>query len=203
MLHFGPETGVHTIGWWRSPQRLKTLLTLGAVADDLGCVGGARRAGCRVGHAHPGPAAGLGAAARPRALVFDRARHARPEVVIVAASEEDGERRRVMTDAVRRYKEIVGELTAVAEELREKDNGAGDRRWRGGWSSSTPRWCAPRTRAAAVRGWPSRSRWENVLEALWDRAVDDPAARSRGRIPTPTASDSTSWTGKPTSPRTT
>ena len=28
VLRSGPETGVHTIGWWRSPQRLKTLLTL-------------------------------------------------------------------------------------------------------------------------------------------------------------------------------
>ena len=32
----GPETGVHMIGWWRSIQRLRALLTMGATVDDLG-----------------------------------------------------------------------------------------------------------------------------------------------------------------------
>ena len=87
VLHSGPETGVHTIGWWRSPQRLKTLLTLGAAPDDLGCVVGLDVQGAELGTLIPGlPPAW---APRPaRALVFDRARHSRPEVVIVAASDD-------------------------------------------------------------------------------------------------------------------
>jgi hypothetical protein len=87
VLHSGPETGVHTIGWWRSPQRLKTLLTLGAAPDDLGCVVGLDVQGAELGTLIPGlPPAW---APRPgRALVFDRARHSRPEVVIVAAADD-------------------------------------------------------------------------------------------------------------------
>jgi len=70
VLHSGPETGVHTIGWWRSPQRLKTLLTLGAAPDDLGCVVGLDVQGAELGTLIPGlPPAW---APRPaRALVFD------------------------------------------------------------------------------------------------------------------------------------
>src|SRR3954447_7017368 len=87
VLHSGPETGVHTIGWWRSPQRLRTLLTLGAAPDDLGCVGGLDVQGAELNTLIPGlPPAW---SPRPgRALVFDRARHSRPEVVIVAAPDD-------------------------------------------------------------------------------------------------------------------
>ena len=35
VLRFGPEVGVHTIGWWRSPARLRSLLSMSASPDDL------------------------------------------------------------------------------------------------------------------------------------------------------------------------
>jgi DNA segregation ATPase FtsK/SpoIIIE, S-DNA-T family len=86
VLRFGPEAGVHTIGWWRSPQRLKALLLLTASPDDLGAVVGLDVQGPELGTLVPGlPPAW---SPRPgRALLFDRARHARPEVVIVASPE--------------------------------------------------------------------------------------------------------------------
>ena len=84
VLRSGPEVGVHTIGWWRSPQRLRTLLTLGASPDDLGCVVGLDVQGAELGTIIPGLPPTW--SPRPgRALVFDRARHSRPEVIIVAA----------------------------------------------------------------------------------------------------------------------
>jgi len=36
VVRFGPEVGVHTVGWWRSPARLRSLLTMSASPDDLG-----------------------------------------------------------------------------------------------------------------------------------------------------------------------
>ena len=53
MLRFGPETGVHTIGWWRSPARLRTLLSLSASPDDLGCVLGLDVQGAELGTLGP------------------------------------------------------------------------------------------------------------------------------------------------------
>ena len=86
VLRFGPETGVHTIGWWRSPQRLKSLLLLTASPDDLGCVVGLDVQGAELGSLVPGLPPTW--SPRPgRALIFDRAHHVRPEVVIVAAEE--------------------------------------------------------------------------------------------------------------------
>jgi hypothetical protein len=86
VLRFGPETGVHTVGWWRSPQRLRNLLTLTASPDDLGAVVGLDVQGAELGTLVPGLPPTW--SPRPhRALLFDRARHARPEVVIVAALE--------------------------------------------------------------------------------------------------------------------
>jgi DNA segregation ATPase FtsK/SpoIIIE, S-DNA-T family len=84
VLRLGPETGVHTIGWWRSPQRLKALLVLNASPDDLGCVLGLDVQGAELGTLIPGLPPTW--SPRPgRALIFDRARHTRPEVIIVAA----------------------------------------------------------------------------------------------------------------------
>ncbi|MGD9990813.1 MAG: cell division protein FtsK, partial [Pseudonocardia sp.] len=81
VLHFGPETGVHVLGWWRSVARLKTLLTLGAAPDDVGAWVALDVQGAELG------ALGTGAVAwapRPgRGLFFDRTQHARPQVVIV------------------------------------------------------------------------------------------------------------------------
>ncbi|NMH97196.1 cell division protein FtsK [Pseudonocardia sp. K10HN5] len=82
VLRFGPETDVHVLGWWRSAQRLKTLLTMGASADDLGAWVGLDVQGSELGALAPGLLPAW--SPRPgRGLFFDRAQHARPEVVIV------------------------------------------------------------------------------------------------------------------------
>jgi hypothetical protein len=83
ILRFGPETGVHVIGWWRSALRLKSLLLMTASVDDVGAFLGLDVQGTELsGLINPG--ARLLWSPRPgRALFFDRTRHARPEVVIV------------------------------------------------------------------------------------------------------------------------
>jgi len=86
VMRFGPEADVHVLGWWRSAQRLKTLLSLGASADDLGCWVGLDVQGSDLNLLAPGML--LHWSPRPgRGLFFDRAQHARPEVVIVATLE--------------------------------------------------------------------------------------------------------------------
>jgi DNA segregation ATPase FtsK/SpoIIIE, S-DNA-T family len=83
VLRSGPEVGMHTIGWWRSPQRLRSLLTSGASPDDLGCVVGLDVQGAELGTIIPGLPPTW--SPRPgRALMFDRARHSRPEVIMLA-----------------------------------------------------------------------------------------------------------------------
>ena len=85
VLRFGPETGVHTIGWWRSPQRLKSLLLLTASPDDP-AASSASTCRCRVGPPAPGSPPdvvlrpGGGTDLRPGLLCA-------AEVVIVAAEE--------------------------------------------------------------------------------------------------------------------
>ena len=90
VLRFGPEAGVHTIGWWRSPARLKALLVLTASPDDLGAVVALDVQGGELGTLMPGLPPTW--SPRPgRALVFDRARHSQPQVVIVASAGSVGE----------------------------------------------------------------------------------------------------------------
>jgi DNA segregation ATPase FtsK/SpoIIIE, S-DNA-T family len=87
VLRSGPETGVHTLGWWRSPQRLKSLVMATASPDDLGMVVALDVQGAELGTLVPGLPPTW--APRPgRALVFDRSCSARPEVVIVPSREE-------------------------------------------------------------------------------------------------------------------
>jgi hypothetical protein len=112
VLHFGPETGVHVLGWWRSPARLKALLMMGASPDDLGAWGGPRRAGVR------------GAAARPRHVRDVVAPPgARPAVRPGAAHPAGGGHRAVggVVSAAREYKEVIAGIAAAAEALRERD----------------------------------------------------------------------------------
>ncbi|GEL18274.1 FtsK/SpoIIIE domain-containing protein [Pseudonocardia asaccharolytica] len=86
VLRFGPETGIHVLGWWRSAQRLRALLTMAASADDLGAWVGLDVQGSELGALAPGMLVSW--SPRPgRALLFDRAQHARPEVVIVPSLE--------------------------------------------------------------------------------------------------------------------
>jgi S-DNA-T family DNA segregation ATPase FtsK/SpoIIIE len=82
VLRFGPEVGVHVLGWWRSVARLKALLSIGAAPDDVGVFVGLDVQGAELTALAPGLM--LSWAPRPgRGLLFDRAQHAQPEVVIV------------------------------------------------------------------------------------------------------------------------
>jgi len=86
VLRFGPENGVHVLGWWRSVARLKALLTIGASVDDLGAFVGLDVQGAELGALAPGMLVNW--SPRPgRGLFFDRAQHAQPEVVIVPSPE--------------------------------------------------------------------------------------------------------------------
>ncbi|WP_344426297.1 FtsK/SpoIIIE domain-containing protein [Pseudonocardia ailaonensis] len=82
VLRFGPEVGVHVVGWWRSATRLKQLLSMSASVDDVGAW-----IGLDVQGAELAPFASLTSTTwspRPgRGLFFDRAQHSRPEVVLV------------------------------------------------------------------------------------------------------------------------
>jgi DNA segregation ATPase FtsK/SpoIIIE, S-DNA-T family len=87
IMHFGPETGVHVLGWWRSPARLKALLMMGASPDDLGVWVALDVQGTEVQPLVPGMFVTW--SPRPgRGLLFDRAQHTQPEVVIVPSLEE-------------------------------------------------------------------------------------------------------------------
>jgi len=71
-----------------------------------------------------------------------------------------------MTDAARRYKEIVGELTAVAEELREKDKAQATALARRLVELDSAMVRAEER--AALSRLAVEIRWEMVLDALWD-----------------------------------
>ncbi|MCU1627734.1 MAG: cell division protein FtsK/SpoIIIE [Pseudonocardia sp.] len=82
VLRFGPEVGVHVIGWWRSATRLRSLLSMSASPDDVGAWIALDVQGSELTPLAPGM--GLTWAPRPgRGLFFDRAQHSRPEVVLV------------------------------------------------------------------------------------------------------------------------
>ena len=82
VLHHGPENGVHVLGWWRSAQRLRTLLGMPASMDDLGAWIALDVQGSELTPFAPGQM--LAWAPRPgRGLFFDRSRHSRPQVVFV------------------------------------------------------------------------------------------------------------------------
>jgi len=82
LVHFGPETGLHVLGWWRSAPRLRTLLTMGAVIDDVGAWVALDVQGAELQQFLPGTL--FTWSPRPgRALFFDRAQHSQPQVVVV------------------------------------------------------------------------------------------------------------------------
>jgi DNA segregation ATPase FtsK/SpoIIIE, S-DNA-T family len=82
LVHFGPETGLHVLGWWRSAPRLKALLMMGAVVDDVGAWVALDVQGAELQPFLPG--ALFTWSPRPRrALFFDRAQHSLPQVVVV------------------------------------------------------------------------------------------------------------------------
>ncbi len=89
VLRFGPEVGVHTVGWWRSPARLRSLLTMSASPDDLGAFVALDVQGSELGSLAPPGLLPVWSPRPGRALLFDRARHSRPEVVIVPSPEDD------------------------------------------------------------------------------------------------------------------
>ena len=88
VVRFGPEVGVHTVGWWRSPARLRSLLTMSASPDDLGAFVALDVQGAELGTLAPPGLLPVWSPRPGRALLFDRARHARPEVVIVPEPDE-------------------------------------------------------------------------------------------------------------------
>jgi S-DNA-T family DNA segregation ATPase FtsK/SpoIIIE len=86
VLRFGPEVGVHTVGWWRSTARLRSLLTMSASPDDIGAWVALDVQGSELGSLAPPGLLPVWSPRPGRALMFDRARHSRPEVVIVPAA---------------------------------------------------------------------------------------------------------------------
>lgn len=80
VLRAGPETGLHLIGWWRSVQRLRSVLMMGAGVDDVGCWVAFDVQGGELGPLAPGM---VSWSPRPhRALMFDRFSQQHPEVLI-------------------------------------------------------------------------------------------------------------------------
>ncbi len=86
VLRFGPEVGVHVVGWWRSTTRLRSLLTMSASPDDVGAWVALDVQGSELGSLAPPGLLPVWSPRPGRALLFDRARHSRPEVVIVPAA---------------------------------------------------------------------------------------------------------------------
>jgi hypothetical protein len=82
VVRFGPEVGVHVLGWWRSASRLKQLLSLSASVDDVGAWIALDVQGSELNPFAP-TASTSWSPRSGRGLFFDRARHARPDVVIV------------------------------------------------------------------------------------------------------------------------
>ena len=82
VLRFGPEVGIHVLGWWRSVTRLRSLLTVNASPDDLGAWVALDVQGNDLGTL--APSFGVDWSSRPgRGLFFDRSQHSEPRVVIV------------------------------------------------------------------------------------------------------------------------
>jgi DNA segregation ATPase FtsK/SpoIIIE, S-DNA-T family len=82
LVHFGPETGLHVLGWWRSVPRLRSLLMMSAVIDDVGAWVALDVQGAELQQFLPGTL--FSWSPRPgRALFFDRAQHSQPQVVVV------------------------------------------------------------------------------------------------------------------------
>ena len=77
----GPENRTHIIGWWRSAQRLKSILMMGASADDIGSWVAFDAQGSDLTSFAPGQLVTW--SPRPgRGLFFDRFEHSRPQVII-------------------------------------------------------------------------------------------------------------------------
>jgi FtsK/SpoIIIE family len=81
IIKHGPENRTHLIGWWRSPQRLKSVLMMGASADDIGSWVAFDVQGQDLSSFAPGQM--ITWSPRPRrGLFFDRFEHSRPQVII-------------------------------------------------------------------------------------------------------------------------
>ena len=80
VLKQGPELRVHTLGWWRSAQRLKHTLGMGPV-DDIGAWVAFDVQGQELSNFAAGQLVNWSPRAR-RGLFFDRSTHSRPEVIL-------------------------------------------------------------------------------------------------------------------------
>jgi hypothetical protein len=90
ILKQGPELRIHTLGWWRSAQRLKHSLGMGPV-DDIGAWVAFDVQGQELSSFAAGQVVNWSPRAR-RGLFFDRLIHSRPEVVLpfdVVTEDED------------------------------------------------------------------------------------------------------------------
>jgi hypothetical protein len=87
VLKHGPENRTHVLGWWRSVQRLKATLPVGSV-DDIGSWVAFDVQGQDLSTLAPGQLVSWSPRPR-RGLFFDRATHARPQVVIPFDVTED------------------------------------------------------------------------------------------------------------------
>ncbi len=107
VLRQGPELGVHTLGWWRSAQRVKNSLGVGPV-DDIGAWVAFDVHGQELSSFAAGQVVNWSPRAR-RGLFFDRSRHSRPEVVLpfdLSDLEKSGERQAVVPE--QRHHESTG-----------------------------------------------------------------------------------------------
>ncbi|MDR7301461.1 FtsK/SpoIIIE domain-containing protein [Haloactinomyces albus] len=80
ILKQGPESRIHTVGWWRSAQRLKNALGMGPV-DDIGAWVAFDVHGQELTSFAAGQVVNWSPRAR-RGLFFDRSIHSRPQVIL-------------------------------------------------------------------------------------------------------------------------
>ena len=84
LLHAGPAAGVHVLGWWQSPARLRSLLLFGAGVDDIGSWVAVDVPGAELGSLIPGNPLCDWAHRPGRALWLDRAHSTEPTVIVTA-----------------------------------------------------------------------------------------------------------------------
>ena len=112
LVHFGPETGLHVLGWWRSAPRLQVAADDGRRHRRRRRLGGARRAGRRAA-AVPARHAVLVVAATGPGVVL------RPRSAFATAGRRRA--RGAAVTAAREYKARIAELTAGFDDDAERN----------------------------------------------------------------------------------
>ena len=176
VLRFGPETGVHVLGWWRSVQRLQIVAHHGRRQSTTWGLGGDGRAGLRaaaVGARHAVlvvAAAGPGVVLRPRPACATAGRHrAVPRGAVMTGAERDA--RDVQPHAGRRPRRRA---LLQGHHRRDRRGGGEVARRRPGRAAALAvdlvglekAMLAAGERAALTHVAVELS-WEDALEALW------------------------------------